>query len=554
MSIASLHNSPLRLNKKASAVVPPCVLYSSEDTSMSGGCDTVGRRDASLLGTKVQLHILDHIPIGQQTISNAAEEKANKNDPLHRRQGRRRRKGRRRYDRDEHATVYISQGTEQLDDFEGATFRLYRRVGRDNERSHATDLRGGSFLWAPVILRSMPSDCNFDKSTELQDESILGDDASAETTNTNNNLIPKLYIPPCLAATLGMHCFNTLHSSTPAYLQPLSAQHIVKASHVTLREIGVPPPIPNLSGSIVAAKGDGSDGGRRNHPNNINSSTNQQEDRPMECSDAEEQLRKFFLYPPTKHRKDDNELHMHPEFRRKKKPRQSKPRQRLLTVGSIFATATPASGVDYMGDDDREECAIQGARFYQVVDIQCALEKDTEDKEPPTAAAPCKGNAFVVSPSTHMVLLPSTDEEYKTLLHPQLNGVFLMNGYNWRLPSASLTLSFLRSVANSVGNSTTEKLQPTSTHSTTTRRIHHPSAKELVDALYLQGAVSAPQSFTKECHVCNNSISLSSTPASLAMNDDPRIIHLIGEEENHIKACVDEAADISESLLFCAVI
>ena len=76
--------------------------------------------------------------------------------------------------------------------------------------------------------------------------------------------------------------------------------------------------------------------------------------------------------------------------------------------------------------------------------------------------------------------------------------------------------------------------------------LHHPSAKDLVDAFYLQGAVPA-RSSTKGCGICHtvSRVAAASTSASLSMNDGLCIIHVVGKEENHIRACVDEAADIS---------
>ncbi|KAL7536444.1 hypothetical protein ACHAXR_007160, partial [Thalassiosira sp. AJA248-18] len=501
-----------------------------------------------------------------------------------------------------------------LEIVDGALCRLFRRAGHDDEISvNSSGTSGGGntiddwlgeghrMLWAPVILRILPSSCDIDddddKSNHDNEASETTDNA-AESTITNNNdkdQTIKLYIPPCLAATIGLHCFHAHHTSTPAYLQPLPLTNVIKASHATLREIGIPPPVADLKWSLPVTtanngeEGDGSDGSKDINTNNNNNGSNnlasdRQEGPAMECSKQEEQLRKFFLYPlfkqqqPSLNDEDNDERHIHPDFRTmKNKPeqQQSKPRQRLLTLGSIFATPSfDGNSNDHDHDSVVGDGTIENARFYQVVNVQSPPEKDGLDVNPATSTAAAstdwkESKAYIVSPLTHLVLLPPTNNESSEsinimrMMHPQLEGVPMINGHAWRMPRPSLAVSFLRSVADSFMNSESltemerESPIPIDSKSTMRRRsgggggIHHPSAKDLLDAFYLQGVIPAMNTATTECRVCHNVISraVTSRPSTSALSSinhsgGLRIIHLIGREENHIRACVDEAADI----------
>lgn len=71
------------------------------------------------------------------------------------------------------------------------------------------------------------------------------------------------------------------------------------------------------------------------------------------------------------------------------------------------------------------------------------------------------------------------------------------------------------------------------------RRSRHPSANDIADALYLQGAIPAART----------SSSFAARRPRVVRRDGgsmhPHIIHVIGKEENNVRACVDEACDIS---------
>jgi hypothetical protein len=256
-------------------------------------------------------------------------------------------------------------------------------------------------------------------------------------------------------------------------------------------------------------------------------------------------LRNFFLRPTTttttttitKRRSRDGET------------RRFKPRQRLLALGSVFAVPSFDRDDDDDDDDDYEkageDAAIRDVRFYQVVDVQYAnMENDGDDDdamvfgERPTGAGYSKeGVACIISPSTRLVLVPqasTTDGEYSNddamILHPQLRGGVIptMRGYALRLPRPSLAISFLRSVDEVL-------VDDGRADATTKPSRRHPSANDVVDSLYLQGAIPAHSShfIARQRIVCHD-------------GTHPRIIHVVGKEENNIRACVDEACDVSE--------
>jgi hypothetical protein len=183
--------------------------------------------------------------------------------------------------------------------------------------------------------------------------------------------------------------------------------------------------------------------------------------------------------------------------------------------------------------------------------------------------------AYVVSPSTRLILLPppdddDSDDDDGAILHPQLAGVVLaMRGCALRLPRPSSAISFLRSVAErelllanaSAGGGDSsrpakkkggtdastspmasavvaEPAASTTANDYSSRRSRHPSANDIADALYLQGAIPAA-----------HSSSFAARQPRVVRRDGgsthPRIIHVIGKEENNVRACVDEACDIS---------
>ena len=549
------------------------------------------------------------------------------------------RKGWRRFYNDEHATVYIQYSSSQhyeqsLLTKDGSIFGLYHRIlsskhdiNNSNNFSSSTAIRSREnvvdgcsikevddddgacmLLWVPVILRILP----FKRRDDNNNNSSLSFSTSMITNNNNSKddddaiQIPNLYIPPCLASTLGFHFFhdntqqhNTVSNSSiiTAYLQPLTKNEIVKASYATIREIGRIPPVPNL----ICLTNNFDNGANKEETDSLNHGENDNEQVASIMKEEEVALRKFFLYPPSSNNEEqtNNEQHIHPKYRTNNKERRSKPRQRLLTLGSIFAV--PSHVVDnhhttisnnnkvLMGDYeevDDDGCDVQNVRYYQVVNIQSS-----------STTVVCKEQlkAYIVSPMTNLTLLPpfsynANDDNDNgsnlgyNILHPQLDGL-LMNGYTWRIPRHSLVTSFLQSIVvaandgivssksnndlSTVGdNTTTITRSPPNVSSINSFQTLHPSTNHLVDALYLQGVIpvhssssslDSSSSSSKTCHVCKSSIQHTTQQQVLQISEEnysnnPRIIHVIGQEENYIDACVNEAADISKLLILSYII
>lgn len=517
----------------------------------------------------------------------------------------RRHGSKRRYGCDEHATVYINPSSQLrrekalpspsgctdlesllnaslLSTGDGVTCRLIHKICSGHKSNVCNN--NDDILWAPVVLKRLPLHCSpvapCASDTDKSDSSTIDVENNKNVNKCNTckindeDQLPTLYIPPCLAATLGLHnIFHPHHRppSTIVYLEPLPTTEITNASHATLREIGCPPPIPILkwpsdSSSISSS------GGR--------------------SGNEEKQLRKFFMYPSTstttagiqasRQPMGDTEHNMNTNRRSTSKPSKSKPRQRLLTFGSILAVPSYEKemnddncceieeNVSTVDGDENIDSRIQSVRFYQVMDIQSSSQNDgggtirnpMMDGDDSGQNLPRNMLAYIISPSTHLVLLPppsaTTDigddtDSKSTLnamtLHPQLqDGTMMMHNYTWRLPRPTMVMSFLRSVSLKLAKLpiATECMDESNTTPSITNGIHHPSAQVLADALYLQGTLSAPMRSTvqRQCHVCHKLLESASSSAR-HFNSDPCIIHIIGKEENHVRACVDEAADIS---------
>ncbi|KAL7543430.1 hypothetical protein ACHAWF_007386 [Thalassiosira exigua] len=466
----------------------------------------------------------------------------------------------RRRPRDEHATVYASGGEvaallsrlrgstggsrerERGPEREregGTTCRLLRPVGSDDDDDGAAardllDVDGrGSFLWAPVVLRRMPADGGDDEGgggSGDDEDNGDGDDG----TKSGEGGTPTLHVPPCLAAALGLRSFRDSFpsgggaSSRRAHLQLLPRARIVEASRATLREMAPLPPEPRPR-------------------------------RPGESagSDAEEEeddahLRRFFLRPPRRRRGTGGTA----DGRSARRPRRGKPprpRGRLLAPGSIFATPV----CDDDEEDDSATCRkIRSVRFYQLVDARSAQEGADEDgggtNDGGNAFGTARGNAYAVSPRTHLTLLPPVDcdEADDASLHPQLGGFPASGGRAWRLPRPSAALSFLRSIEDNEkgdegrsGRKRTRGRMPSS--------AMHPSARDLAEALYLRGVASTARRGggggmrPRRCPACRDACGAPSQLPKAATEDvDARVVYLIGTDEDHAGECVDQAADL----------
>jgi hypothetical protein len=261
----------------------------------------------------------------------------------------------------------------------------------------------------------------------------------------------------------------------------------VEASRATVQEIGILPPTPSFRSRF--------DTDRKSE---IEDGTKEQTH-----GDEEQSLKQFFMHPP--------------KCKKQSSPSpKSKPRQRLLISGSIFATCSENNNV----------------RFYQVVDIQSSLGQDNDIST--------TWRAYSVSPSTHLTLVgSSSSNDGQSENHP---------GSTWRLPRPSLVASFLQSLQDARGsmedqidNQDTMDMEKSGLVPSS-YEICHPSASEVADALYLQSSSLS----TRPCHVCGQS----NTKQIL----HPRIVNLVGGEDNHVSACVQEASDISKFISYFYVV
>lgn len=360
-------------------------------------------------------------------------------------------------------------------------------------------------LWAPVILRVLPS-------------SLL-DTSSATIHTQSKEFTPIIFIPPCISAAIGIHwfCRNNTQAMS-AYIHPLPRNRIAKASSATVREIG------HLSPLMMDTFNSWHD---TDSTDNTKADNGGSIDKNKSIAEEEEiQLRRYFLSK----RQDPNaekEQHLHPSCRTTTTAPLWKPRQRLLTIGSIFATPVVSTYCDcynrlFHGGYCKE--SLDNVRLYQVVDIQSSQKSEEEDEMDNNSDNVLldknRGElAYTISPLTHLTLQPKQTD---VGLHEY--------GYTWRLPRPSFILSYLQSIDNSFTkhssqSSTFEGVSNWISESNHDA-IYHPSAKSLVDAIYLQGVIA-----TK------------STESALR-STSPRIIHVIGESENNIRGCIDEAADM----------
>jgi hypothetical protein len=498
-------------------------------------------------------------------------------------------KRKRDYKHDDNATIYISQndlnaintaasasdsGDNGDNDkmhllFDGMTCRLSKTktsrssslqsLNDPNDRSVPVGRHVGNAiadpLWAPVILRVLnPSILNKMNNIEI--------DPEENTTGSNNNtsIIPTIFISPCISATIGIHWFHRNNTTMMmAYLQPLKRTCIVAGNSATIREIGRLSPLLMMDDTFYDWDDDVDDDNVKsserlnysdNNKDNGKSKQSSSDTRRSE-DDEEKQLRQFFLSK----RYNNNKEHQNPPYQSNYSSSSSrnnnniiwKPRQRLLTIGSIFATPVITTYCDcYNRIFHRGNCKeyITNIRYYQVVDVTSAQSNvggseegdDTEmmihseDRNRVGGGEEEELLAYIVSPMTHLTLQPPQQHEDK--LHEI--------GYTRRLPRPSFTLSYLQSIhSNNNGSSSTKErlafgcvsnLMSISKPNT----IYHPSAKSLSDVMYLQGIIVGGSITT------NN---MAFRPSNIG----PRIVHVIGESENNVRGCIDEAADMSES-------
>ncbi len=502
-----------------------------------------------------------------------------------------RRKGKRSYRYDENATIYASpedlsvmntilsdqcarddnafslpdrepprhRNCEQKTNCEHHKKQLYETTLRDgslcklfragNAKEFSEYLSGSNensrTLWAPAILRTLSSISTRDRLVSVREVESSRDSSEEETAVSRDDRgFPTLFIPPCLEATLGLHWFHT-RADRNNRLDNIDEclvllQHVrwnsnggdyknnvlTKASHATIAEIGIPPIKPSLRMPIPPVSLENA----QSHDEQPLS-----EKKSKESDDSERQLRQFFLRETKRYENHDKFSHATTGKRTEPMATKTKPRQRLLTVGSIFATYASSCRSD--------------VRFYKLVSVQTSNEALTQHEvayhSDISRRASGRGNstkAYIVSPDTHLTLLP---EESQTLdssdasnsIHPQLTSPSGLNGRTWRLPRPTIVASFITSIWDEPDRNdrSISKLDmaPNSTQrgfpecSSQIGRFLHPTAREVADAIYLQGVV-----YNHHLPHFNQS-------------SPPRIIHVIGDKENHVGPCVAEAADIS---------
>ena len=348
---------------------------------------------------------------------------------------------------DEHATVFMHRSHDVAD---GSLCRLSIE---NND------------CGIPVILRVIDN--------EFSNNSMQDGAASQE----ESLIIPQVYLSPCLAATIGLHWFRTRHKQcTMAFMEIISDYScVMEASHATVKEIGILPPAPSFRPYFHGDKIDG-----------------YKQQRSIDHVNVDESgLKQFFMYS-RKYR----------EHSTIDKSRASKPRQRLLCLGSIFATSC---------NDDKSSTV----RYYKVIGIHSPSQLDSD--------ASGSLNAYHVSPSTQLILAansPEDDADYARIS---------------RLPCPSMTKSYLHSIECARNAAANERFKSGISESISNADIdntvippsvpnaaagaRHPNADQVANALYLLGKTDI-------------------------MHASPQLINVIGSEDNHVSACVAEAADI----------
>ena len=461
-----------------------------------------GMTDGSANLTGVDVRILGHIPQSREDDARGQAAKTSTGESQ-----REKRPSRRRYNRDEFATVYASSGDMALLSKscienggevaaafgEGSLCRLVHFVYDESSTLLHTRSDEQARLWAPVILRQLPELAEKNDSTLSDGEEDANANASCDrSVERQQQRRAQLFVPPNVAATIGIQQLH-IPLDLRAHLQLLPKRDLSKATRATLVEIGRSPPEARFRWPIERPASDVDD-----------------------KSSSGVELREYFLSSKNSGGGASQE---------------SKPKQRLLALGSIISTPVYKSRFDPLKFETYRY--IDSVVLYQVTEIKGSISAAQQSRGDSDLSNERQHLAYVVSPSTHLVL----EEEgsgSRSPIHPQLDHTRVAN-HTWRLPCMSKCLSCLESVANSdevrVG-----PLQTWKKEVRTERSYSHPSAGKLADAIYLHGAIPA-QSWLS-----------SGEEVDLAVQNHLPLIDVTGTEENFVMACVDEAADLSEYL------
>ena len=539
---------------------------------------------SSVSSVSVRIRTLDRHIIND---NNDDDDKSSKSSRTTKRNHVKKRGGRRRYIHDENATVYISISSsssssssnssslydilrikkdESLivgdDDNDVIVCQLIRTEANNDDRSLST----------PVIVRKLASlpITNNESSNALTTDTNNSSSDEADDGTTTTTKPPLLYIPPCLAATLGlMLMHNTItHTNTNntmgavCYLQPYQKHEIHIASHVTVRELGILPPLPIVKYPISTLDYN------NNNVDDHGGSRIEKENNKYDMEEEEDgrELKHYFFSKVQKGQQSQNSDDTNNSVVNSSSSSSSsggyKPRQRLLALGSIFAVPSSVQS-NSMNENNAEKmlggaddgALIQNVRFYQVVSVQCATNSIKNDSSLGDDIIPeiskdgqqqqqRRRLAYIISPSTQLVLLSCTTTTTTT---DPINTMYdnsvvpKLNGYTARLPCITTTISFLRSISiakmtkyNAHDLTRTDIVTTTTAAAATASHNshNHPSVNDVIDALYLQSAIPSMKNSSR---YNIGSITQYHT----------RIINIVGKEENHICHCIDEACNIS---------
>jgi hypothetical protein len=240
--------------------------------------------------------------------------------------------GRRRYINDENATAYIIFSSSSSN---SASLYDILRIKKDESSLLVGDgdngivchlIRSGRTannedersLSTPVIVRklafaSLPNTNNESSSSNAALPTHNSSSEDGTTTTIMPSLLPILYIPPCLAATLGLLMLHTtIHTTNDTTntntnnnnnnnnntimggvyycdLQPIQKCEIYIASHVTVRELGkLPPPsvVPSVKYPISILD--------NNNNNNVDEDDDGRGSNKME-KEEERELKHYFF-------------------------------------------------------------------------------------------------------------------------------------------------------------------------------------------------------------------------------------------------------------------
>jgi len=202
--------------------------------------------------------------------------------------------------------------------------------------------------WSPVLIRILTKNW-----LDTACTSAVGNGNNDEVGESPNKQ-PTIYVPPCVAATAGLHGFapTTLRR---AYIGRLCSTTMAHASKVVVREFGAPP---------------------------IDIDNREKENSTSTRSDQDESLRRYFTH------EEENGM-------RGEAPR-------LMAVGCLFA-------VPSVREDDNAHAGRNGVRFYEVTSIQSKNEADEDDEIQREEMV-----AFMVSLGTKLVLHESTSTSATT--------------------------------------------------------------------------------------------------------------------------------------------